>query len=491
MMVVNRTDKEGSVNRYLFLLIISCLCINSRATAEELSESEGQANFQGDAETASQEKTDTSSAPDNDENEALKARVADLEAKVDILNQQAKEDELQKIIEEAEAEAKAPEEAEKPEERTFLWGALALQKLNPELSLSADVLASFVIDDDRRFFNSVEDRSRISIREVGLQLQHVLDPYSMFKACLNFIPEPEPEVEVEEVYITWFGIVPSLSLTVGRFRQNFGVVNRWHGHDLDQTQYPMAMTQVLGEGGINQTGIVLKWFMPPLIAHANEFVLEVTNAENETLFAGEHFSIPSILAHLKNYYDLSDSTYLELGLSGIFGTNNKRGYLNDDNALKTEDWRQTWAAGADLTISWAPPSRAKYRGFTWRTEAYFVHKETATSQDVIDSGWGEADGNRVSWGAFSYIDVRLSPKWIVGVRGDVALPTVRVVDDVAWDIVPYITFWQSEFVYLRLEYQHKEKIPMDRPDETIGRITDNRVLLQIDFAAGPHKHEKY
>jgi hypothetical protein len=57
--------------------------------------------------------------------------------------------------------------------------------------------------------------------------------------------------------------------------------------------------------------------------------------------------------------------------------------------------------------------------------------------------------------------------------------------------VPYITFWQSEFVYLRLEYQHGERIPYVAFDETPARRTDNRVLFQIDFAAGPHKHEKY
>jgi hypothetical protein len=62
-------------------------------------------------------------------------------------------------------------------------------------------------------------------------------------------------------------------------------------------------------------------------------------------------------------------------------------------------------------------------------------------------------------------------------------------------VVPYITFWQSEFVYVRLEYSHGEEIPYFEPDGTLygtlARRVDNRVLLQIDFAAGPHKHEKY
>ena len=63
-----------------------------------------------------------------------------------------------------------------------------------------------------------------------------------------------------------------------------------------------------------------------------------------------------------------------------------------------------------------------------------------------------------------------------------AMPTVRANDEVAWDVVPYLTAWQSEFVYVRLEYVHGQRIPYQTPDGGLGRRTDNRVLLQIDFA---------
>ncbi|MCP4679202.1 MAG: hypothetical protein GY854_27695, partial [Deltaproteobacteria bacterium] len=271
----------------------------------------------------------------------------------------------------------------------------------------------------------------------------------------------------------------SLSLSVGRFRQNFGIINRWHGHDLDQTDYPLAMNQVLGEGGLNQTGFVVKWFMPPFIAHANELTIEVTNSENETLFAGEFFSVPAVMAHLKNYYDVTENTYIELGLSGIWGTNNKRGFIDASDQLADEDWRHTLAGGVDLTIHWSPLQRAKYRSFTWRTEGYFVHKETSSLPEDIATGWSESDGDRISWGAFSYLDYQLSERWFIGVRSDVALPTIRIEDELAWDVVPYLTFWQSEFVYMRLEYQHGARVPYLRPDESMGLLTDDRVMFQV------------
>lgn len=425
--------------------------------------------------------------------EELEGRIAKMEEQLSAMAARAEEDELEAIIAEAEAEAEAPVEDESPENREFLWGALALQKLNPEISVSADFLAGLIIDraKDPRFYAGADDRSNAVIREVGFQIQHVLDPYSNFKAAINFFPEPDPGVEVEEIYITWFGFIPSVSMSVGRFRQNLGQVNRWHGHDLDQTDYPLAMTAVLGDGGIAGTGLAFKWFMPPLWASANELSVEIATGENDVLFAGEFVSVPTVMGHLKNYWDVNDATYLELGLSGMWGMNTRRGYI-EDGLLKNEPWRQTLVAAADLTLNWNPPKRAKYRSFTWRTEGYFVKREMPdTEAGAPMVGMWDPDGERISWGAYTYFDVQLHERVFMGVRGDVALPTIRQTDEIAWDVVPYLTFWQSEFVYIRLEYQHGAKIPHELPSGNLGLRTDDRVMLQIDWAAGPHKHEKY
>jgi hypothetical protein len=47
--------------------------------------------------------------------------------------------------------------------------------------------------------------------------------------------------------------------------------------------------------------------------------------------------------------------------------------------------------------------------------------------------------------------------------------------------------WQSEFVRLRLQYQHASRdfAWAHGPDD------DDRVSLQVTFAGGPHKHEAY
>ncbi|MBN2360812.1 MAG: hypothetical protein JXR83_15260 [Deltaproteobacteria bacterium] len=409
----------------------------------------------------------------------LEQRVHELEQKLEAMSAQMEADSLERMLQDAKSEAAAGQEEQKPEQREFLVGGLALQKLNPEISVSADMLAGVVID-GLRFYAGEEDRSGIPIRAFGLNFQHVLDPYSMFKSAVEVIPGEM--ISLEEVYVSWFGLIPSLSFSVGRFRQNFGILNRWHEHDLDQINYPLAMLLVLGEDGLLGNGVMVKWMLPALWAHANELTLEVVEGENETLFAGKHFSVPAAMLHLKNYYDLNSDTYLELGLTGMFGVNNRRGLLDEQQqALIDEPWRTTAVAGADLTVYWSPLQQAKYRSLTWRSEIYYANKQV----DVQPARYQH------SGGLYSYLQYQLSERWFVGLRGDAALPTERSGDRVAWDVVPYATFWQSEFVYLRLEYSHGQNIPYRTPAGNLGWRADNRVLLQVDFAAGPHKHEKY
>jgi hypothetical protein len=407
-------------------------------------------------------------------------RIEKLEQKVKELSDEMESESLERVVQEAEAEARAAETEESPEERTFLDGSRALQRLNPEVTFNGDILATMVANGSK-FYATEGDRSTLAPRAVGLHIQHVLDPYSLFKSAFEF--SPEDGVEVEEVYVSWFGLTPSVSFSVGRFRQNFGILNRWHEHDLDQTEHPLAMRLVLGDDGLVGNGLSVHWMMPRLWAHANTLTLEVVDGDNPLLFSGEHFTRPSALAHLKNYYDLSPSTYLELGLTGMLGFNNRRGVPGPDGDLIDEPWRRTLLAGADLTLSWQPLERARYRSVTWRTEAYLADRRLPAE---------EAEGNRGrSWGVYSYLQSQLSARVFVGLRGDLALPTERDSSERTWGLTPYLTFWQSEFVYLRLEYQHVRDMPYAGSDGGPGRRTDNRLLLQIDFAAGPHKHEKY
>jgi hypothetical protein len=54
-------------------------------------------------------------------------------------------------------------------------------------------------------------------------------------------------------------------------------------------------------------------------------------------------------------------------------------------------------------------------------------------------------------------------------------------DQTAWLVSPTLTWWQSEYVRLRAEYDALGGAPGSR----------GQLILQVTFAMGPHKHEKY
>ncbi len=433
---------------------------------------------------------------------------ADLEAlraEVEALKRHAAERELSDLRADAEtAVTAAPEHDEALATKTFKGGERSLQALNPELSLVGDLFARFVRQGGQ-FYSPDGGRSGFFPRVVGVHFQSNLDPFSMAKVVVGISPAG---VELGEVYVTWNAVAPGLSLTVGKFHQQFGVVNRWHAPGLDQFAYPLVLTEHFG-GPLNQAGVSLLATLPPLWADHQQVELQVTNAQNARLFAGDAFLAPCALLHAVNYWDLTRSTYLELGLSGLLGTSNAWGKKVDDtspvqlydaegneatfydaegnpvalastasSSVKNfEDWRLTAVGGADLTVNWEPLNQAKYLGFTWRSELLYAYKQVDT-----DAGH---DAIR-SWGAYSYAQVKPLQNWYFGVRGDLTQAFVLDNDgQYTWGVVPYVTWWQSPWVRLRLEYDY-----IDWAD-CKGMKPEHRVFLQVTFSAGPHKHERY
>lgn len=404
----------------------------------------------------------------------LERQQQELRQRIDELEKQNEALELERLRNAAEAEAasagevvRQADEQTKLEERTFRGGERALQALNPELSVVGDAFAKIIAND--KGYLSETDRTAFVYRMVGIHFQSDLDPFSFTKITAGLTPAG---IGLGEAYITWTSVLPGLSFTMGKFRQDFGVVNRWHLPGLDQYDFPVALRTTFGDEGLNQTGMSLDWLMPPLWADANQLILQVTNGENGQLFAGKHFSIPSALLRLKSYHDLSESTYFELGLTGMLGWNNARGKPSDESTeLQNEDWRSSVVGGADWTVSWEPLAAAKYRSVLARGELYVARKQTD-------------DEPLHALGLYQYLEVKVHQQWTVGARFDWAAPLQPDLrDDQIWGVLPYVTWWQSPWVRLRLHYGTYHDDRLTEPDR--------RVIFQVTAAAGPHKHERY
>jgi len=378
------------------------------------------------------------------------------------------------------AKAEVAEEDQEPSgEETFVSRALGLQALNPELSITGDILWSYTDSE------AVDEKSDFTLRGLGIHLEAYLDPYTRFKAAASL---DEHDVHLGEAYMTRFGLLPHVNLTLGKFRQQFGVVNRWHKHGLDQVDFPLALRQIFGPGGLNQTGGSLEWTLPELAGLSHELVVQVTDGENGRVFAENSDNIPSGLARYKLFWDLTASTYAEVGFSGLYGRNDAW-VVGEDTAERSLD---AWVLGADLTVLWEPTERMRYRNVTWRTEAYALNKDI-----LAPEGSGEDTLN--AWGIYSYLESKVSRTVMLGVRCDYFEPDVKgyaasdgvnlsplaVTENGAhrWQVCPYITWHQSPFVHFRAEYDHADGDGTG-PEEDV-------FWLQCIFAAGPHKHERY
>jgi hypothetical protein len=313
--------------------------------------------------------------------------------------------------------------------------------LNPEISATGDV--RLVADDRVGRINGVA-------REFEFAFQSALDPYSNTKI---FLAASEDGVEIEEGYIYWTGLPGRLRLDVGKYRQQVGDLNRWHLHALPETEYPLVYQRYFSPEGLSGVGLSLYTALPfSLAGGTHEIWLQGTTAESDPLFGGQH---PVLLGRLQNFWQLSRTTYAQIGVTGLGGN-------NDDDGLRSR------VVGLDFRATYRPPESGTRRDITFRAEGYRFH--------VTELG---ATTNR--YGAFLDLQARTSQRWVFGARYDY-VQSPRGLPDTEWRIVPNLTWWQSEFVYLRLEGEHRDS-------DLAG--THNLLTFQAVWAMGPHKHETY
>ena len=355
--------------------------------------------------------------------------------------QQAERERLRQAARRAAGQRAAPA----PDTQGATSRARNLSALNPELSITGDMF----------YRASSSARDAFSAGHWELDLRSSLDPYSQMHFVLG-VPEGESP-ELEEGYVTWHHLPGGLSLSAGRRRAQFGSLNRFHAHALDQSSYPWALSAAFGEEGLTGTGLFLGWLIPRPWASANEVSLEVFNADNELAFAGPEWKHPAWLLRLKNYWDLGTDTYLEVGLDHLAGR------ASPDLPLQ-----HTFDA-LDLTWNWYPASRGHYREVLVRGLLMRSRREQDAAPTLS------------SWSGYLYGQVRLSARWITGVRYD-RLDGSNGDAPRAWGWTPYLTWWQSEFVRLRAELAYRNQWPAGISRE---------FRLQLTIAAGPHKHEKY
>ena len=162
----------------------------------------------------------------------------------------------------------------------------------------------------------------------------------------------------------------------------------------------------------------------------------------------------SYLGRLQNFWDLGSNSYVQLGATGVWGE-------NDDLLLESR------VLALDFSLRHKFSNRGLGRDLQVRGEWYLADKDLP-GQDFDGSG------------GYIQTNYRYNRRWVFGARADIVDGFGN--DPEIFQFVPSLTWWQSEWVRIRLQYNYL------KPEGSGGNHT---VLLQFVWAVGPDKHETY
>lgn len=349
-----------------------------------------------------------------------------------------------------------------------------LNEFNPRLTVFADFVGRL---DSRRVGEDLfpetgepipEEENlgdRFSLRETELDLRADVDPYARGVFILALAEEAPDEfaVEIEEGYVVFPSLPLDLQAKAGKFRSAFGANNSLHTHDLPQTTRPLAVRSFLGpEGDIVQGGS-LSWLVPaggvPL-----ELTGQVFNGENDQIFAGSSSGDPAYLAHLRWFQDLTENQFLEVGASDMYG------YSDEDGELASN------LAGVDLMYKWRPRERGNDESLVVAAEGYWLAREMESGEDDIDS-----------YGAYGFVQYQPFKNWYFGSRWDWTEAASNDEDE-AWSGSLYVSWYTTEFLRLRLGYEHLER---DLPSSGADDDPLDTLFFELTWVFGSHPPHPY
>ncbi|MBN2007973.1 hypothetical protein JW960_01360 [candidate division KSB1 bacterium] len=380
---------------------------------------------------------------------------------------QEQDDTLKKLLQEANQLTTVEKKTDEGIGKKFQSGTRQQSALNPNISVGGDFFIG--VNSSKATYGHEPGEfsygtNRMQLREMEVTMQASLDPFTRGKSHISF---SEGEVAVEEAYMEWLNLPANMNMRIGLFNAEFGILNRYHNHALPQFDRPRVLVNMFGIEPLGGYGIAGNFLLPTLLfADASSLDISVLRCANEFSFTTDGTYNLVYVGQFKNYYDLNRDTFFEWSLSGAAGNNDPgekyRSYLGD----------------AAFTLKWAPIGRAKYRTIEWQNE-------------FIDSYRDTPAGFIKSKGFYSSLQNKLNARyWISGRIGYTEFPFDHSQHE--WDVTGCIDFWQSEFVFYRLQYQYNMRAITNNPYQS-GPYPDHdhSLVLQISWAMGPHKHEKY
>ncbi|NOT00158.1 MAG: hypothetical protein HOP29_05980 [Phycisphaerales bacterium] len=354
-------------------------------------------------------------------------------------------------------------------------GGGAGNAFNPAITAFIDTGASISSDGGNNALN------RFNLREVELDLRAAISPSADGALVIALGEEIEQqrngeveinrEVDLEEGFIDFHTLPYDMSLKLGKFRGSFGRNNLLHTHDLPQVTRPRVVTAFLGPEGLATTGVSWSWHVPNPWDKYLELTGEVVNADGgaeSPILGGPNADNPAVLGHVRYFDDVGETSTMELGGTYLFGRTDRDSDFNAN------------VFGVDATYQWTHSDPSKFKSFLVQGEAFWA------DNDVRRGLFGGERHN--SFGAYALAQYQLEKEWYVGLRADYTeFPNSESRGEDDWDfaLAPYLTWYITEFLRARLEFQHRVfELDGDGAEE-------QAVFLQFTGVMGAHPAHPY
>lgn len=322
---------------------------------------------------------------------------------------------------------------------------------NPNMSMIGDFRASYLAPAQRHL--------DAEFHEAELAVQSVVDPYARADFFLSVARDPASGtfgLDLEEGYLTTLDLPAGLQLKAGKFRSSFGKINTIHPHALPFVDMPDVYVRYLGDEGLKDEGFSLSWLVPNPWDFYQELTFEATRGPDDNpSFVRSSVDRYLYVAHLKNFWDLTDNATFELGLSAAGGQN--------DSSFATV------LGGIDLTYKWKPLQFNTYQSFVLQAEAVVSSKRMSGIETVK------------SWGMYALATYQIGKRWFLTGRFDYSnVPNNALFVERAYSGV--LGWYATEFQKIELEYK-----------ETTSNMlpTMHQAWIRSVFVIGAHGAHAY
>lgn len=337
-----------------------------------------------------------------------------------------------------------------------------------------------------------------NLSEAELAFSVSVDPY--FDAATYLAIDSDGEVDLEEAWFSTRRLPWGLQLKGGKFFSDFGYINNQHPHQWDFSNQNLAYLNLLGDHGLQDTGLQLTWLPDwPLYTLMGTELLQGEQErfgalvddsdELEALDLDDADDGPRLwTAYLKVSPDLGFDHALQLGASFAHSRQHQEIHsVDQDHSEGAEQGLEGDANlwGLDLVYKYDNQAPYGHRDFKLQTEYL------RSIKDLDISGGSEAEiGSRrelTTDGLYVQGLYGVAPRWQVALRYDTLGSTNQVRGGERSDFdssqrwTAALAWLPTEFSLLRLQYEYS-----DIQLQTGGSEHFNALWLQFIMSMGTH-----